>query len=190
MTDPAISQAAGAGAALGPVTYAQHLEQELAHTRRLLSTMEHFAEVADRVEAASNTAHQERALVQARLESAAAHLRHAQAAAPTGEPALVEAAGVLQLLDPPADPARRRVALDPADEARWVIRDALSTHRYESHRPGSDRPSDPGWHPCPCGWQGYWSSFEPHVAEHVCAALLAAPGLLPHLTALAARSQG
>lgn len=25
--------------------------------------------------------------------------------------------------------------------------------------------SEVGWHPCVCGWEGYWSDFEPHVAD-------------------------
>lgn len=46
----------------------------------------------------------------------------------------------------------------------YLLQDGIRSHRYEDRRIGS-RPTDPGWHPCSCGWEGYWSSFEPHVAD-------------------------
>lgn len=63
----------------------------------------------------------------------------------------------------------------PPTNFEWPILDVIRAHRFETHRRGNDRPEDPGWHPCRCGWEGYWSDFEPHVATHVAEAVLA-PG--------------
>lgn len=47
----------------------------------------------------------------------------------------------------------------------YRLQDVLSEHRYEYDNKGA-KPQDPGWHTCSCGgWQGYWSGFEPHVAD-------------------------
>jgi hypothetical protein len=47
----------------------------------------------------------------------------------------------------------------------------LRRHHYDLSDRGS-KPDDPGWHRCdPCGWEGYWCDWQPHVAEHIVAAL-------------------
>ena len=48
----------------------------------------------------------------------------------------------------------------------YALQDVLTAHRYDYKRKGS-KPDDPGWHECTCGWEGYWSSFHPHVADHL-----------------------
>ncbi len=48
----------------------------------------------------------------------------------------------------------------------YALQDVMRAHRYELQEKGS-KPDDPGWHPCTCGWEGYWSSFEPHVADEL-----------------------
>lgn len=49
----------------------------------------------------------------------------------------------------------------------YALQDVLHSHRYEFAKKGV-KPDDPGWHECSCGeWQGYWSGFEPHVADHL-----------------------
>ena len=49
----------------------------------------------------------------------------------------------------------------------YALQDVLRAHRYDLRKKGS-KPDDPGWHECSCGeWEGYWSSFEPHVADHL-----------------------
>lgn len=58
----------------------------------------------------------------------------------------------------------------PTDE-EWPILQELRLHYYDHREKGSERPSDPGWHVCRCGWQGYWSDYDPHVAQRVAAAL-------------------
>ena len=49
----------------------------------------------------------------------------------------------------------------------WQLQDVLTAHHYRSDRPGTEKVGDPGWHPCTCGWEGYWSAFKPHVADHL-----------------------
>jgi hypothetical protein len=49
----------------------------------------------------------------------------------------------------------------------YALQSVLQSHRYTYKRKGS-KPDDPGWHECSCGdWEGYWSSFEPHVADRL-----------------------
>ena len=48
----------------------------------------------------------------------------------------------------------------------YELQDVLRHHRYDYNRKGA-KPDDPGWHACTCGWEGYWSGFEPHVADHL-----------------------
>jgi len=49
----------------------------------------------------------------------------------------------------------------------YLLQHVVCSHRYETRNRGSQRPSDPGWHCCSCGWEGYWSAFEPHVADEL-----------------------
>jgi hypothetical protein len=58
-------------------------------------------------------------------------------------------------------------------EPRWyrdigyALQDVLGDHRFDLKNKGA-KPDDPGWHACTCGeWEGYWSSFHPHVADHL-----------------------
>ena len=53
----------------------------------------------------------------------------------------------------------------------YLFQDILNSHRYDYRRKGS-KPDSPGWHECSCGWEGYWTSFNPHVANHLRAAAL------------------
>lgn len=49
----------------------------------------------------------------------------------------------------------------------YALEDVVRKHRYEYDRKGI-KPDDPGWHECSCGaWQGYWSGFHSHVADHL-----------------------
>jgi hypothetical protein len=49
----------------------------------------------------------------------------------------------------------------------YALQDALRLHLYDYRRKG-EKPDDPGWHECTCGtWQGYWSGWQPHVADHL-----------------------
>ena len=48
----------------------------------------------------------------------------------------------------------------------YALQDVLRDHTYLVHTP-STKAGDPGWHPCSCGWEGYWSEFHPHVADHL-----------------------
>jgi hypothetical protein len=49
----------------------------------------------------------------------------------------------------------------------YAFQDVVRQHRYDYRNKGS-KPADPGWHVCSCGgWEGYWSGFEPHVADHL-----------------------
>lgn len=49
----------------------------------------------------------------------------------------------------------------------YAIQTVIQSHRYDYKAKG-EKPDDPGWHECACGqWAGYWSSFEPHVADCV-----------------------
>ena len=48
----------------------------------------------------------------------------------------------------------------------WAILDELRKHYYDIRLKGS-KPDDPGWHECSCGWEGYWCSWQPHVAERI-----------------------
>lgn len=55
----------------------------------------------------------------------------------------------------------------------YVFEKVLGEHRYDIKRKGI-KPDDPGWHECSCGnWQGYWSGFHPHLADHLRAAVIA-----------------
>lgn len=55
----------------------------------------------------------------------------------------------------------------------YSLQAVLRAHRYDTRTRGT-KPSDPGWHPCSCGWEGYWSSFEPHVADQLRSVVVAA----------------
>lgn len=48
----------------------------------------------------------------------------------------------------------------------YALGDVLDRHRYDT-RSRASKPDDPGWHPCSCGWEGYWSAFHDHVADHL-----------------------
>lgn len=49
----------------------------------------------------------------------------------------------------------------------YLLQDVVRDHRYDYKRKGI-KPDDPGWHACSCKeWEGYWSGFEPHVADHL-----------------------
>lgn len=54
----------------------------------------------------------------------------------------------------------------------YALQDVIRGHRYRYDRKGS-KPLDPGWHECDCGWAGYWSSYEPHVADELRAVVAA-----------------
>lgn len=63
-------------------------------------------------------------------------------------------------------------------ENRWYrdvgyeLEQVIRLHRYEHHLKG-EKPDDPGWHECSCGtWEGYWSSWHSHVADHLRAVAL------------------
>ena len=51
------------------------------------------------------------------------------------------------------------------DARHGVVLDVLDAHRYLYDGVA------PGWNSCSCGWQGYWSQFNPHVADCVVEAL-------------------
>lgn len=54
----------------------------------------------------------------------------------------------------------------------YQLQEVIRAHRYDIKAKG-EKPDDPGWHECSCGeWAGYWSGFEPHVADHLRAALV------------------
>ena len=53
------------------------------------------------------------------------------------------------------------------DDVEYAVLTVLRHHIYRTDRQGNERPDDPGWHPCTCGWEGYWSDYQPHVASHV-----------------------
>lgn len=67
---------------------------------------------------------------------------------------------------------RRQRGPDWQHDVGYQLQDVLRAHRYDYDRKGS-KPDDPGWHACTCGWEGYWSSFHPHVADHLRAAVAA-----------------
>ena len=48
----------------------------------------------------------------------------------------------------------------------YQLEGVLIEHVYLVHAPVI-KAGDPGWHPCSCGWEGYWSSFNEHVADHL-----------------------
>lgn len=49
----------------------------------------------------------------------------------------------------------------------YQLQAVLGTHQYSANLQSS-RLDDPGWHGCSCGeWEGYWSSFHPHVADQL-----------------------
>jgi len=51
-------------------------------------------------------------------------------------------------------------------EAEWPVLEELREHIYQYWLAGpGGKPGDPGWHPCRCGWEGYWSAWQPHVAQ-------------------------
>lgn len=58
----------------------------------------------------------------------------------------------------------------------YALQRVLNQHIYNSHLIGAERPDDPGWHPCRCGWEGYYSDFHPHVADYLRATVLAVQG--------------
>lgn len=53
-----------------------------------------------------------------------------------------------------------------SDDLGYLLQDALRAHHYDYSGHGS-RPDDPGWHPCDCGWEGYWTGYEEHVIDHL-----------------------
>jgi hypothetical protein len=54
----------------------------------------------------------------------------------------------------------------------YRLQDVLTAHLYDYKRKGA-KPDDPGWHECSCGkWEGYWSGFRPHVADHLRASVV------------------
>lgn len=54
----------------------------------------------------------------------------------------------------------------------YELQKVIQTHRYRYDAKG-EKPDDPGWHECSCGgWAGYWSGFEPHVADHLRALMM------------------
>jgi hypothetical protein len=66
-----------------------------------------------------------------------------------------------------------RVVRPPEEEALfrsepyWSVLETMQKHVYDYDSKGS-RPDSPGWHTCRgCSWEGYWSGFQPHVAEEV-----------------------
>lgn len=49
----------------------------------------------------------------------------------------------------------------------YTFQEIIQSHRYDYLDKGS-KPQDPGWHMCSCRtWEGYWSGYEPHVANHL-----------------------
>ena len=49
----------------------------------------------------------------------------------------------------------------------YALEGVLRKHQY-NYKATNSKPDDPGWHACTCGdWEGYWSDFEPHVADHL-----------------------
>ena len=52
------------------------------------------------------------------------------------------------------------------EDIGYALQDVLREHRYAIER-GGGKPDDPGWHECTCGWEGYWTNFQPHVADHL-----------------------
>lgn len=57
----------------------------------------------------------------------------------------------------------------------WALQHIISGHRYEDRTRTTTKPDDPGWHACRCGeWEGYWSDYNHHVAEHQLKVLIAA----------------
>lgn len=58
------------------------------------------------------------------------------------------------------------------EDIGYALEDVLRQHRYDYKQKGV-KPDDPGWHVCSCGeWQGYWSGFHPHVADHLRAVVM------------------
>lgn len=57
------------------------------------------------------------------------------------------------------------------EDIGYVLQNILQSHHYLTGVPGLKRPNDPGWNPCTCGWEGYWSDYEPHVADLLRAAV-------------------
>jgi len=71
-------------------------------------------------------------------------------------------------------------------ELEWLLLDELRQHIYRTDRPGVGRAGDPGWHPCTCGWEGYWVDWHPHVAT-LLAAVIERGGSASELAALSRR---
>lgn len=46
----------------------------------------------------------------------------------------------------------------------WVLLTVMRQHYYKVQERTATKPDDPGWHACTCGWEGYWSDYQPHVA--------------------------
>jgi hypothetical protein len=58
------------------------------------------------------------------------------------------------------------------NDVGYQFQDVLNRHIYESWKPGvKTKQDDPGWHPCRCGWEGYWAMYHNHVANHLRKAL-------------------
>lgn len=55
-------------------------------------------------------------------------------------------------------------------KTEWAVLDELRRHDYDYRNKG-EKPDDPGWHACRCGWEGYWCDYQPHVAERITIAL-------------------
>jgi hypothetical protein len=54
----------------------------------------------------------------------------------------------------------------------YRIQSEMGRHYYDTRSKGA-KPDDPGWHACRCGWEGYWSGYDSHVADHLRALVVA-----------------
>lgn len=55
----------------------------------------------------------------------------------------------------------------------YELQDVIRAHRYDYQNKG-EKPDEIGWYACTCGdWEGYWSGFEPHVADYLRAVIVA-----------------
>lgn len=72
----------------------------------------------------------------------------------------------------------------------YLAQNELDRHSYLLSDKGT-KPDDPGWHTCRCGgWEGYWTQFHPHVADHIRSALLSATVAGPRQLAAMAEMDG
>ena len=65
----------------------------------------------------------------------------------------------------------------PRHDIGWAVLDTVRAHRYDYVRPcvTPGKEDDRGWHACRCGWEGYWTGFEPHLTDSIISALTAGP---------------